>query len=156
TSESRPAKGHAARVPAQAPDGHLVDHAVGTPDGGALRTCEGHSASRSTAGEIASVVDLLDGYPVDGDDVTVEIPTVQGVITVRLPRREFASLMATGGLAPLIPGLPEAAAPTVGSRPWPRGEDPADYFTRVLAEHQDSHHLLIPRDHIALLNQRLN
>lgn len=92
----------------------------------------------------------------DGDVVTLQVPTAQGVITVRLSRREFTSLMASGGLAALIPGLPAAPAAAGTAKPWPAGEDPADYFSRVLTGHQEGHHLLAPSDHIVLLTRRLS
>jgi transcriptional regulator with XRE-family HTH domain len=85
-------------------------------------------------------------YPenVDADHVvTFRAGIGEGTLTLELTRRDFAALIATGGLAALLPtslALPAAAE-----------TGPAGRFRAMLAAHQAGHHLMAPAQHITAL-----
>lgn len=92
------------------------------------------------------------------DAVTIQVVTAEGKITVKLSRRQFTELFATGGLAAMIPGIPPAQAtvrPAAGEAGVPAGEEPLSFFQRTLIGHQNGHHLLPPSDHIDALGRQL-
>jgi len=116
-------------------------------------------ATLAPAGRVvgfAEVISLLPagGYaesPVDDDEdvsIALRVPAGEGNITVKLSRRQFAELLAAGGLAAV---LPDAAL----ARNAQAGPGSARHFRQVLTAHQSGHHLLDPRAHISQLRQTL-
>ncbi|WP_283137079.1 hypothetical protein [Rhizohabitans arisaemae] len=73
--------------------------------------------------------------------MTIQANLGEGKITLELSRREFAALIATGGLAALLPDSLAAAADA----------GPAEMFRTKLISHQAGHHLLTPAQHIRSL-----
>jgi hypothetical protein len=73
--------------------------------------------------------------------MTIQASLGEGKITLELSRREFAALIATGGLAALLPDS-IAAATDAG---------PAETFHTKLISHQAGHHLLTPAQHVRSL-----
>jgi hypothetical protein len=104
-------------------------------------------------GEYAEVISLLlaGGYaerPEDDANIALRVPVGEGMITVKLSRRQFTELLAAGGLAAVLPdaGLARAAAAEHGN---------AALHRQVLAAHQAGHHLLDPGAHISALRKNL-
>ncbi|WP_405144069.1 hypothetical protein OG589_40655 [Sphaerisporangium sp. NBC_01403] len=87
-------------------------------------------------------------YPEDVDAVVpLRTGIGEGILILRLTRRDFAALIATGGLAALLPAsLAIPAAAETG---------PAGRFRATLAAHQAGHHLMAPNQHITTLVETL-
>jgi hypothetical protein len=95
-------------------------------------------------------ISLTGPYPEDVDaDLVVRLRAGigEGIQILELTRRDFAALIATGGLAALLPAslaLPAAAE-----------AGPAARFRASLAAHQAGHHLMAPLQHITALVETL-
>ncbi|MEU8266398.1 hypothetical protein AB0B89_04460 [Sphaerisporangium sp. NPDC049002] len=87
-------------------------------------------------------------YPEDVDAVvTLHTGIGEGILILKLTRRDFAALIATGGLAALLPAsfaLPASAE-----------TGPTGRFRATLAAHQAGHHLMAPAQHITALVEAL-
>ncbi|MEO3859745.1 helix-turn-helix transcriptional regulator [Acrocarpospora sp. B8E8] len=85
----------------------------------------------------------VDSEPV----VTLRAGIGEGNLILELNRRDFATLLASGGLAALLPAslIPPAAADS----------SPAATFRATLAAHQAGHHLMSPAQHIHALQDVL-
>ncbi|WP_433329851.1 hypothetical protein [Spirillospora sp. CA-294931] len=132
----------------------LVDDLLLGPrrDGGPAATAVPYQA-------ITEILSRLDGADyagnIEGGDepiVALRAALGEGSIIVRLSRRQFAELLAAGGLAALLPDtvLPTAAAAASDNVP-----DVAS-FRQLLTAHQTGHHLLAPSAHITSLVQALD
>ncbi len=114
------------------------------------------SLPSATSGELLDdVLSILvgGGYAGMAEDTVIafDVPTGEGTIAVTLSRRQFAELLAAGGLAALVPGAD--LAPELVADPGPgRG---ATYYRRVLTAHQTGHHLMTPTAHLATLQREL-
>ncbi|MFC0862231.1 hypothetical protein ACFHYQ_07970 [Sphaerimonospora cavernae] len=107
------------------------------------------------------ITDVLDGlrhpaeaqatYPENYENdavVALRTPIGEWSITVTMSRRRFSALLATGGLAALLPDAALASAATETTTVTAS-------FRRTLLAHQSGHHLLTPAAHIAALTDTL-
>lgn len=97
---------------------------------------------------------VTDGYaekPEDDTVIALHVATGEGMITVMLSRRQFTALVATGGLAALLPDttfpFEQAAHPFLTQA--------AAHYRQVLLAHHAGHHLLDPHAHISVLTRQM-
>ncbi|MFI6290047.1 multiprotein-bridging factor 1 family protein [Nonomuraea sp. NPDC050790] len=102
--------------------------------------------------ESASRVPVVAGVPGFHDDeqVILDMTTANGrMVRVRLSRRQFAQLLASGAMSAAFPGLadPDQAQRLTRAldRPARVDGEVIDYFRRVLAEHYSADKMLGPR-----------
>jgi transcriptional regulator with XRE-family HTH domain len=95
--------------------------------------------------------DYAEDLKQSGDEaiVTLRAPVGEGSIIVRLSRRQFTELLATGGLAALLPDA--ALAPAMADT----NLEGVASWRRILTAHQAGHHLLAPHAHITTLTDTL-
>ncbi|RBQ20985.1 hypothetical protein DP939_07980 [Spongiactinospora rosea] len=97
---------------------------------------------------VVDYAETLDGG--GAASITLRAAVGEGSITVRLSRRQFTELLATGGLAALLPDDALAAVTADAGV-----TDDMSTWRRTLSAHQAGHHLLTPQAHIAALTDVL-